>query len=865
MKILEIKNNLVKISYVPQDNLVISGFVIIEDSQSAYVAQVMSLKADSGINYAIVKLLFTFNNEGVVKNYNGSIPGLDANISTLVSEELLDILPVETPLTIGKLAQQTFVLKIDFSVLEKNLLICSDDTENTNILLSNLAKQITDNGSKSVIFDTVGNINAENKLTFGKDLKLPLNYDTINFIYEHDLTDVEPKSKAIIQDIFLEVQEYADTLIDKFIPFESFIKVVDSQYHKLKLPELAILKARLLKYRDDNAFAQNASEFQSLRASVRANMSTLIDISSADSTLQKMIISYVYDEIVNTDLYVYSIVKLDNDNSDKKLMKKLLAQEKIYTTIACPHNYKYIHELKDLSQNVIMFAPQTVQHDFAAYNVYLNKLNPDECLICGKATQNIPLIIEMMTLEDLDDFVASFVPEKQGDNLVPVDEFEQASDTYSQETMLDDNAPAENIEVETEGETLADDGNIEQENEITDEGVVSDVEDVEEEDVNIQQESSDDISIEVTDEFTDNIEEQPAATDDDIFDFDTAKEDTINIDEAGISDDAALDDIVIPEPTLEEIKEESLEEPSFDIPDANILNEFQELDMNINESENSEEDRLTEADLDFIESAEPIVDTEINDILEPAEKEDNVLDFSADIINEEKDEKIVDEEETPLIIDEEPQIEEISEDNNFEEVSEMQEQPEISENVEDENSILADINEFSQDIDEFSDNQENIEENLDQNIVYEEKQQSEEISELGIEQEPVADFDEFLSKPEDNGIELQEPVVEEYSDNSENNNEFENVENIENIEEVNTENILGEDQSDVVPVYPAEEDTPVMGEQALFETGDRVRHPKYGEGVVEKMVKFGDKVLCSINFANGRRLLDPTISQIQKI
>ena len=64
MKVLEVKNNLVKIEYSPEDNLLLSGFVIIEDSQSPYVAQILSLKADRGINYAIVKLLFTFNGEG---------------------------------------------------------------------------------------------------------------------------------------------------------------------------------------------------------------------------------------------------------------------------------------------------------------------------------------------------------------------------------------------------------------------------------------------------------------------------------------------------------------------------------------------------------------------------------------------------------------------------------------------------------------------------------------------------------------------------------------------------------------------------------------------------------------------------------
>ena len=67
-----------------------------------------------------------------------------------------------------------------------------------------------------------------------------------------------------------------------------------------------------------------------------------------------------------------------------------------------------------------------------------------------------------------------------------------------------------------------------------------------------------------------------------------------------------------------------------------------------------------------------------------------------------------------------------------------------------------------------------------------------------------------------------------------------------------------------VPVYPA--DTPMREDIPVFEQGDRVTHPKYGEGVVEKMIKYGNKTLCSINFANiGRRLLDPAISELEKV
>ena len=175
MQVLEIKNNLVKIAYDVNDNLALSSFVIIEDTNTPYVAQVVNVKADKLTNFAIVKLLFTFNEEGILKNYNGTIPSLKSTVSILPSKELLDIIPIENNLIMGELAQQNVTLNVDKTILDNNLLVCSDNVENTNILLKNITKQIDE---KIVIFDTDGLFDAENKITFGKDFKLPLNYDT---------------------------------------------------------------------------------------------------------------------------------------------------------------------------------------------------------------------------------------------------------------------------------------------------------------------------------------------------------------------------------------------------------------------------------------------------------------------------------------------------------------------------------------------------------------------------------------------------------------------------------------------------------------------------------------------------------------
>ena len=135
MKVLEIKNNLVKIAYDAKDNLALAGFVIIEDENSPYVAQVMNVKADNTTNFAVVKLLFTFNQEGILKNYNGTIPSLKSAVSLLPSNELLDIIPVETPIILGELAQQNISLKVDKTIFDNNLLVCSDNFENTTILI----------------------------------------------------------------------------------------------------------------------------------------------------------------------------------------------------------------------------------------------------------------------------------------------------------------------------------------------------------------------------------------------------------------------------------------------------------------------------------------------------------------------------------------------------------------------------------------------------------------------------------------------------------------------------------------------------------------------------------------------------------
>ena len=913
MKILEVKNNLVKIAYSAQDNLTISGFVIIEDKQSPYVAQIMSLKADSGINYAIVKLLFTFNSEGVVKNYNGTIPELDANITRLSAEELLDILPIETPFAAGKLAQQDFILNIDYSAFEKNLLICSDNVENTDILLSNIAKRITENSDKSVIFDTTGTIESENKLVFGRDFKLPLNYDTINFIYEHDLGDVEPASKSVIQDVLIEVQEYSKTLIDQFIPFDFFIAVIDSQAKKLQIPELALLKNRLIKYKNVNAFAQEASDFHSLRGAIRANLSTTLDLSTVDADLQKLVISTVYSEIDNLDLYMYSLVKINNDNADKRLLKRFInSNNKIFTIVACPHNYRYLHDLKEIANNMFLFAPQTIQHDFGAYNVFLNKLNPDECVVFGKATQFIPLIIEMAPIEVLYEYQRVFaqkaaLEDNDGFDTNSFEDTELSQEQPAEEHNSDADAagilPTDNNVTESESDiyipTDADSTTEEsEESEETtaasdNEEISSDIEESEPEEISADDNYGQDVS---ESEYTNDDDEELVITTDE-------EEITEPVVEKEIENEEFVSDVNTQEETEEYIDSDNADNliavepeddsnnipvsedaPIYEIEDNDTHEEVMSQDIEIL----SEPEEIISEGAAFVESDDETVHNNDYQVSESApefiDEFQNVAEampesFDESSLNLTDDIQITEDEETvqeDVEIEQQTQQEALTEDDldfidnmntnsDEEHVAEIEsvDDSTVDESVEDnlsETYISGETAEIASDMipdaNEFVDNQdysEPVEQNYtpeDNDTISDNYEVNEENS-LNINSTP--EFEEFNS---DDSTGEQDFVEQQ--------NEVEYVEDAEP-QEIEPENILDEDQSQVVPIYPVEDETPVNGPIQAYEPGDRVVHPKYGEGMVEKMIKYGNKVLCSINFANGRRLLDPAISQLSKI
>lgn len=429
MNLLEIKNNLAKLSYTEEENPVLGRFIVFVSPEKSYVAQLVNLKSDAANNFVIARLLFTFTSDGVVENYDGSVPSMSSEIGNLPATELLNLLPLENPIRIGNLAQTDDMLSIDVSVFEHNLAVFTEKDADKKLFVSNCIRQLFQMKERSVIIDTLNLFSDYPKIKLGTDFKLPLNSQMINYIFENDLSEVNAETKAVIQNIFYEVQQYIESLEFKFIPIDNFVDVVTNQYKELQMPELALLKNKLLMYRDANILANTKDEVLALENKLKEKHCCIVDIKDYSDTLQKEVISIVHSTLSAFDNYVYMFVALNDENSDKKLLKQFINHNHIFTTIFASSEYKYANELKQHAQNIILFAPQSYNNDFAAYNTFLNKLNQSECIVYGKLTQGIPFIVEMAELNtDLtqDDVLGDryeFIPANEDLQLIKTDDF----------------------------------------------------------------------------------------------------------------------------------------------------------------------------------------------------------------------------------------------------------------------------------------------------------------------------------------------------------------------------------------------------------------------------------------------------------
>lgn len=876
MKVLDLRDGFIK--FEANENIFLSSFILINSTEKSYIAQVLQIKKTEENPIAFAKILFLYNGE--LLNYDKTLPSFDSEIKEFTSEILQNSISAENPVIVGKTFGNNNIV-VDSSAFDKKMLISIDDNLENNIIVRNLVKQFENLSKKVVILDTLGVVEAKKSIA-GVDFKLPLDTASLNFMYQDCLNDATQESKSLIIEIFKDLAEYSQTV--PFVPFGILKNIVDDMVDKSHVFKLLVLKNKLAKFEQLGYFAKNKTEVEKLNHILESDCA-IIDLSKLDPAFQNRYLSFIYETLSKfQDRQV--ILELSNTVS-KKNLKEILTDSDIPTAFITHSRFKFLNDIKNMFDNFIISPSVENNKIFNIYQTFLNSMPKKNCLIAGEAVNYIPFIskvesinefapknepVQIDTLEEeLNIETSNEVLEEEKEGEIPSIIEEEVIETVDQagsDTLL------ENINEKSEEAILNIQESInvvepvsmfsDDEDEVIEENTLSEA-DLDQEDIPASSEVS--LSESYTTEVHMNEDGQDLPIE--ITEYEVLPENTLEIEEAPISEEISEDQ-----------NEISITEQTDTFPIIELENDLP-LDEDVIEQEEDIEKENEIEELQEIESeGEVIVEEEdadaeiISDKAEAdAEEISIVLDDNIDLDLESLSEESIQEQEEIL-----------EQDSDFEEEQEIAILP-ISDDVQNDDLDFESIVELDPDealsddivIDIADEDLDEVSDNLDQEIVQDVDKVFSTMKEDNISDSDL-DFIDELNNEDDVLLEEvaqeavidegQDEILEEISDSSSDDILKVDSQNIELEEEKQTEPEILETRNSstpIVPVYDAEIPPEDMVMSDPIQQGDTVSHAKYGVGVVEKMIKYGNKTLFSINFDNvGRRLLDPTLTEIKK-
>ena len=457
MRILEVRDGFVK--FEADETICLSSFIQIDGIEKNYIAQVIQLKRSGENSIGYAKILFLY--DGSLLNYDKTLPSKEAEIKEFTFEILGNSIKANSPIIIGKTQSSDLNITIDSSAFDKKMLMSIDDKNSNNLIVRNLVKQFNNLDKNVVIIDTLGIIDAK-KLVAGVDFKLPLNTESLAFMYQDCLNDATADSKSLIIEIFKDLSEYSKTV--PFVPFEALKSIVDDMVDKSHVFKLLVLKNKLTKFDRLGYFAKNKKEVDSLKHYLNSKC-TIIDLSKLDSAFMNRYLSFIY-EAMSDDTQV--LLELANTVS-KKNIKDILTND-IATTFVTHSRFKYLNDIKNVFDNFVVTPSIANNEIFNIYSTFLKTMPKNTYLIAGEATNYIPLVspikqindtIEIAKTEEIDDNLEQELENIVEDDIAPIE-------TSSE---IDELEQSEKIE-EAEEEVFEE----EAENRISDEEILANIE-----------------------------------------------------------------------------------------------------------------------------------------------------------------------------------------------------------------------------------------------------------------------------------------------------------------------------------------------------------------------------------------------------
>lgn len=881
MQVIQTINDTIRILFSPIDeDFRLLDFLLVQEGENKYLAQIIEIyddKYDASQNVARVKLFFKVNNKGEVYGYDHFTPSKECEIKKIKREEILTFINENREaLTIGLDYASQEPLDINIEFLKNNAVIFADKIEHSNNICAHFATTLSRYNKHSVIFDFTGAIDIKNakKLKITKDVKLPLNFYTINYIWEKGLKTASLETQAICREIFNEVQTYAKSAPEGFIPFNKFLKVVEIQYKATPITELTVLLNKLKGYQKNNIFANSKKDFESIEISCRENDVTIVDFSELKTSWHKEFCDFAIRSIKNAFVFI----RLNETNSDVDLINFIYDKNpQINLVPSISYSYSKMPHIIERADNFILLPTLSPRRDFGAANFELSSIANDECILFGKDSENFIFTIKNDRFSNIDE------TDKNPPRRIRL------------KLDIDINSPKERLRTDINNEIENDFEQQAKEPVLTDEELEffeQQKEKLEALEEKILIKKSEDSSLESQSCDKPKIQTEEISKDNSAKD--TEPEEEISKESFLLDSDAQE---IQKEPALEEQKPDEILADEYDNSEETLSNENiqtpQEVgrgvEDNILEEENSQEVQPEEfpQNVDYPDEPESDINKEIleGEIIEEDEQENFQKADEDDSEPLSELAKAIREEEQSVAISLDDEIQ-ITKNYSAEEIidikGEQAQSVELGTPLDSREEELGNETkeEICKDIEEIP---------LDNSEKAEEIPPSEQVSDVIEEKKEIqpSSFQNILSEEDSNSQEeerddealsLEDLAVQSVE------NTFNEVMDAQNDKSESPQKDLSDklvvDENVVIDLEKIKEHVDTQGTSELpifkntsakkepknFKTGDIIEHDKYGTGEVVKVINYANRSLLQINFKEvGKRLLDPDIANIREL
>ncbi len=397
MQIVQTLNDFIKILYAPQyENVALADFLYIKDGLTRYLGQVVEIsddKFDEEKNIAKVKLTHSINEKGVISDFNFMLPSKHAEILFANQREILNFVnDKKQTVQFGQDVKYSRPFEFNTNFFNNSPIVFCDKIKEYNFVACELGKKLSSE-KKVVIFDYTGSINLEGAevIKAKTDFKLPLNYFTLDSIWDRGIDGASLETQVVCGDIFNEIRHYSKTVKDRFIPFNQFLKVVAKQYKATPIRELLVLKNRLIHYQQEEIFANTKADMKAIYAGFDSQV-TIVDFSELPTSWQSDYGEFVLHNIRNN---AYVFLRINENNFSNKLCELLHSKKRAFSPIPCVSNaFTKLPALSEYSYNSIIMHGLNIKKDFGYFAPLVSSIKQNTFMLLGEDTKNFAFLVK---------------------------------------------------------------------------------------------------------------------------------------------------------------------------------------------------------------------------------------------------------------------------------------------------------------------------------------------------------------------------------------------------------------------------------------------------------------------------------------